>query len=145
MRVAGDEISWSLLHNAHEKDAECQAKLRAGPKLSKTILHPGNCKQSVSVALTIFDPSTRAAILKYFPQVQDSLHFINFFIHGGWCPTQINSLEMAIDSEMLQLNTTVSQNFFERLLHGCWNGKMRSFLTVIHTLGSDKFCFNSNH
>ena len=89
MRIAGGEISWSLLHNAHEKDAECQAKLRAAPKLSKTILHPGNCKQSVSVALAIFDPSTRAAILKYFPQVQDSLHFIDLF-HTWWMVSNSN-------------------------------------------------------
>ena len=32
VRVAGGEISWSLLHNLHEKDAVCQANLRAAPK-----------------------------------------------------------------------------------------------------------------
>ena len=37
---------------------------------------------------------------------------------------------MAIELEMLQLNTTVSQYFFEGLLNDCWNGKIRSFLTV---------------
>ena len=83
VRVAGGEISWSLLRNVHEKDAECQGNLRAAPKLSKTVLHPGNCKQSVPVPLAIFDPSTRAAILKYFPQVQDSADFINLF-HTWW-------------------------------------------------------------
>ena len=44
VRVAGGEISWSLLHNVHEKDAECQGNLRAASKLSKTVLHPGYCK-----------------------------------------------------------------------------------------------------
>ena len=31
------------------------------------VLHPGNCKQSVPVALAIFHPSTSAAIKNYFP------------------------------------------------------------------------------
>ena len=29
VRVAGGEISWSLLHNVHEKNAECQGNLQA--------------------------------------------------------------------------------------------------------------------
>ena len=78
VRVTGGEISWSLLYHVHEKDAECQANLRAAPKLSNTLLHPGNCKQSVPVALAIFDLSTIAAILKFFPQAQDSADFIIF-------------------------------------------------------------------
>ena len=68
VRVAGGEIFLSLLHNVHEKDAECQGNLRAASKLSKTVLHSRNNKQSVPVALAIFDPSTRAAILKCVPQ-----------------------------------------------------------------------------
>ena len=79
----GWKFLWSLLHNIHEKDADYQANLRAAPKLSKTVLHPGNCTQSVPVALAIFDPSTRAAILKYFPQAQDSADFIGLF-HTWW-------------------------------------------------------------
>ena len=66
VRVAGSEISWRLPQNVHEKYAECQANLRAAPKLSKNALHPRNCKQNVPVAQAMFDPSTRAAILKYF-------------------------------------------------------------------------------
>ena len=46
-------------------------------------------------------------------------------MHGGWCPTHNKGLEMAIDSEMLQMNTMVSHYFFESLLNGCKNGKMQ--------------------
>ena len=77
LKIAGGGISWSLLHRVHEKDRENSVNLRAAPKLSTTVLHPGNCKQSVPVALAIFDPSTRAAILKYFPAAQDSADFIH--------------------------------------------------------------------
>ena len=77
LKIAGGEISWSLLYRVHEKDIENKAHLRAASKLSTKVLHPGNCKQSVPVALAIFDPSTRAAILKYFPNAQDSADFLH--------------------------------------------------------------------
>lgn len=77
--VAGGEITWSLLHRVHEEDSKCQANLRAAPKLTKEVLHPAKNKQSVPVALAIFDPSTRAAILRYFPKAQDSADFLELF------------------------------------------------------------------
>ena len=76
-KIAGGEISWSLLHRVHEKDMENKAHFRAAPKLSTTVLHPGNCKQSVPVAQAIFVPSSRAPILKYFPNAQDSADFLH--------------------------------------------------------------------
>lgn len=79
VKVAGGEISWSLLHRVHEKDQQNQANIRSAPKLSSQVLHPGNCKQSVPVALAIFDPSTIASILKYFPSAQDSADFLQLF------------------------------------------------------------------
>ena len=81
--VAGGQISWSLLHEVHTKDSQCQANLRAAPKLTKTVLHPGNCKQSVPVALAVFDPTTRAAILQYCPLAQDAADFLKLF-HTWW-------------------------------------------------------------
>ena len=81
--VAGGEVSWSLLHRVHEEDEKCQANLRAAPHLSSKVLHPSNVKQSVSVALAIFDPSTTAAILKYFPRAQDAADFLQL-IHTWW-------------------------------------------------------------
>ena len=83
LKIAGGAISWSLLHRVHEEDRKNESNLRAAPKLTTTALHPGNCKQSVPVALAIFDPSTRAAILKYFPNAQDSADFIHL-IYTWW-------------------------------------------------------------
>ena len=63
-----------------EKGRENKENLRAASKLSTTVPHPGNCKQNVPVALAIFVPSTRATILKYFPNAQDFadlLHLIS--------------------------------------------------------------------
>ena len=72
----GGEITWALLHKVREMDMKCQANLRAATKLQAKVLHPGNCKQSVPVALAIFDPSTIAAIRHYFPEHSDSAEFL---------------------------------------------------------------------
>ena len=81
--VARGQISWNLLHSVHERDSQCQTILQATPKLTKTVLHPGNYKQSVPVAFAVFDPTTRAAILQYFPSDQDASDFPNLF-HTWW-------------------------------------------------------------
>ena len=90
LQIAGGDISWSLLHRVHEKDLENGASLRAALKLSTTVLHPGNCKQNVPVALAIFDPSTIAAILKYFPEAQDSADFLSL-ISTWWTVSNAKS------------------------------------------------------
>lgn len=80
VKMIAGEVSWHLLHQVYEKDLNLQAHLRSAPKLSASVLHPGNCKQSVPVALAIFDPTTIAAIRKYFPEREDAagfLHLIN--------------------------------------------------------------------
>ena len=84
--VAGGEISWSLLHRVHEEDSKCQGNVRAAPKLTKQVLHPAKMKQSVPTALAIFDPTTRAALLRYFPQDEDSASFLELF-HTWWTIT----------------------------------------------------------
>ena len=60
--VIGGEISWMLFHQVYEKDKDLDANMKAAPKLSAKVLHPGNCKQSVPVALAIFDHSTSTGI-----------------------------------------------------------------------------------
>ena len=40
------------------------------------VLHPGHCKQSVPVALSVFDPTTSAAIESYFPDRKPSADFL---------------------------------------------------------------------
>ena len=79
VRVKGGEISWGLLHRVHEKDAELAAHLKAAPKITSKVLHPGNCKQSVPVALAIFEESTSAAIQYHFPEKDDAAGFLKVF------------------------------------------------------------------
>ena len=81
--MEGGEITWALLHNVYEKDHQCQASLRAAPKITASVLHPGNCKQSVPLALAVFEPSTIAAIRNYFPNKEDSAGFLNL-IYTWW-------------------------------------------------------------
>ena len=57
--------------------------MKAAPKLTASVLHPGNCKQSVPVALVIFHPSTSAAIKNYFPERDDAATFLTL-IYTSW-------------------------------------------------------------
>ena len=79
--VSGGEISWRLLHEVYEKDQKLEANLRAAPELSAKVLHPGNCKQNVPVALAIFSRSTATGIRHYFPDKADDaasfLHLVD--------------------------------------------------------------------
>ncbi|XP_065673901.1 uncharacterized protein LOC136090852 [Hydra vulgaris] len=43
------------------------------------VLHPGNFKQNVSLALAIFDETTSAAIHSYFPDLKSSADFLTLF------------------------------------------------------------------
>ena len=83
IKVKGGEVSWRILHQVYEKDSSLQAHLKAAPMLSAKVLHPGNCKQSVPVALAIFDPTTVAAIRTYFPVSEDAASFLSL-IHIWW-------------------------------------------------------------
>ena len=79
--VSGGETSWRLLHEVYEKDQKLEANLRAAPELSAKVLHPGNCKQNVPVALAIFSRSTATGIRHYFPDKADNaasfLHLVD--------------------------------------------------------------------
>lgn len=83
IKLTGGEISWRLLHQVYEKDLCLDAHLRAAPKISSNVLHPGNNKQSVPLALAIFDPTTTAAIRSYFPDKEDAAGFLNL-INVWW-------------------------------------------------------------
>ena len=63
----------------HEADAKLDAHLKAAPKLTSKVLHPGNCKQSVPVALAIFNESTSAGIKYHFPERDDASEFLKLF------------------------------------------------------------------
>ena len=109
--VDGGEISWKVLHQVHDKDAECQANLRAAPKLTAEVLHPGNCKQNVAKALAIFDPSTIAAIRLYFPRARKQLTFSTSFMSGGQYPIRNNGSTPITNLVMPQFQMMASPNF----------------------------------
>ena len=75
----GGEISWKLFHNIFEKDRLLDANLRKAPKIIHNVLHPGNCKQNVPVALAIFHESTSAALDSYFPEKKDGAEYLKLF------------------------------------------------------------------
>lgn len=62
------------------------------------MLHPGNCKQSVHIALAMFHPSMSAAIKTYFPEREDAATFLTL-IHKWW--TISNSKQRYNDSYRL--------------------------------------------
>ena len=47
-------------HQVHERDQELQANLKKAPKITYQVLHPGNNKQNVQLALNVFDETTTA-------------------------------------------------------------------------------------
>ena len=63
----GGQISWKLFHDVFEKDSLLEANLWKAPKITHKVIHPGNCKQNVPVALAIFHESTSAALTNNFP------------------------------------------------------------------------------
>ena len=83
IHVDGGEISWHLLHNVHEQDGKLPGNLRKAHKLTSKTLHPGNNKQSVPLALNIFDETTSAAILSYFPSEVPAAQFLKL-LNNWW-------------------------------------------------------------
>ena len=79
-------ISWSDLHRVYDKDKELQGNLRMARKLSYKALHPGNNKQDVGLALSIFDEGTIAAFQSYFPERDDCSGFLSL-IQTWWTIT----------------------------------------------------------
>ena len=69
-------ITWSDLHRIYDKDSQLKANLRKAPKLTYCALHPGNKKQSVSLALSLFEETTIAASRDYFPEREDMASFL---------------------------------------------------------------------
>ena len=78
IHVPSGEISWKLLHDVFDKDESLScSNLKKAYKLSYKSLHPGDNKQSVPLALSIFHPTTSAAIKSYFPDRSDAAEFLN--------------------------------------------------------------------
>ena len=83
LNVPGGEISWQLLHKVFDKDEVVKGNLRKAHKLSYKALHPTDNKQSVPLALSIFDPTTSSAIESYFPDRSDAACFLKL-INAWW-------------------------------------------------------------
>ena len=71
-------ISWKAFY-VYEKDSKLQAYLRKPSKLTYGAIQPSNKKQSMPVALTVFDELTTAAIECYFPEKSDAACFLSAF------------------------------------------------------------------
>ena len=74
--VPAGKITWKLLHDVYDRDQLLDGYLRKAPKLSYKSLHPGDNKQSVPLALNVFDRSTAIAITEYFPNSKDASEFL---------------------------------------------------------------------
>ena len=72
-------MKWKIFHDAHEKDALLEANLRKAPKLTRKVLHPGNCKQNVPTALAMCHETTAAAIQSYFQDEKSTAEFVKLF------------------------------------------------------------------
>ena len=76
-------LAWSDLHQIFEQDVKLQSNLKKAHKLSYEVLHPGNKKQSVPLALAIFHETTTAAFESYFPEREDASKFLKM-INTWW-------------------------------------------------------------
>ena len=56
--VPAGNVFWRSLHKVHDPDYSLNFHLRKAPSLNYQALHPGNYKQSVPLALAIFDSKT---------------------------------------------------------------------------------------
>ena len=72
-------LKWNMLHHVFERDAQLDDNLKKAAKLTLKVLHPCSNKQSVPLAIAIFDETTSAAIQSYFPQHSSALEFWQLF------------------------------------------------------------------
>lgn len=75
------DVSWKLFHRIREKDEHCKSHLRKAPKLTSNAIHFTNNKQSVKLALALFDETTIAATEVYFPQNKSQTTFLKLMLN----------------------------------------------------------------
>ena len=90
IQSSGGSISWRELHELFEADSQLQAHLRKAPTLSYSVLHRGNKKQDVSLALAIFHETTVAALRSFFPNKLNMSNFLELVSHW-WLITNSKS------------------------------------------------------
>ena len=75
--VPGGAISWKSLHEVYDKGENMKkANMKKASKLSYKAMHSGYNKQSLTLALAVFDQSTSAAIESYYPNWLDTSSFL---------------------------------------------------------------------
>ena len=80
---SGGFLYWADFHRLHERDMKLDANLRKAPKVTYSVLHPGNNKQDVQRALAIFHDTTIAGMKSLFPERKDSSGFLSL-INTWW-------------------------------------------------------------
>ena len=65
-------------------NAKATCAVRAAPNLTAEVFRPGNCKQNVTKALALVEPSTIAVIGMYIPESKNAIGFLQLVhIYGG--------------------------------------------------------------
>ena len=70
---------WKPFYDLFKREANLHTNLRKVSKLTAKVLLPGNCKQSFSNALAIFDGTPVAAVKSYFPEKASATAFLTLF------------------------------------------------------------------
>ena len=124
IEVPGGEISWKLFHEVYDKDEKLPAYMKKASKLSYKAMHPGDNKQSVPLALAIFDQSILAAIESYYPNRLDASSFLKL-VNNWWA---INNSKQEFNTNFRlatqQLKMTKNLCFYENLRIGWRIGKI---------------------
>ena len=107
-------LSWRDIHKIYDKDSTLNGNLRKAPKLTYRALHPGNNKQNVNLALTIFHETTIAACQSYFPLRNDMSQFLKL-ISTWWNIANINRRYSANPLENAIVNDDGKLQFYEEL------------------------------
>ena len=89
-------ISMKDLHGIYDEDSKLPANLRKVHKLNYRIMHQGNNKQCVNLALAVFDETTIVGIRVYIPERKDMAGFVTLL---QWC-TIVNSWKRFISNKL---------------------------------------------
>ena len=119
------EITWKLSHAVYDKDENFPGNLKRAYKLTYKSLHPGDKKQSLSLALSIFDATNSAAIESYYPDHYDASGFLKF-INLWWTISNSKQRYTIQKTELVMQLLKVITNlcFCEHLPIGWKGGKL---------------------
>ena len=76
VRSPAECVSWEDLHGIYDEDSKFPANLRKAHQLDYRVMHPGNNKQCLNLALAVFDETDIVAIRSYLPGRKDMAGFL---------------------------------------------------------------------